>query len=50
MKVLAYDVYPNDFGREIGEYVDLDTLLAQADVITMHCNLTPENWYVDGAC
>lgn len=43
MKVLAYDVYPNDFGREIGEYVDLDTLLAQADVITLHCNLTPEN-------
>ena len=43
MKVLAYDVYPNDSGREIGEYVDLDTLYAQADVITLHCNLTPEN-------
>ena len=27
MKVLAYDVYPNDSGRAIGEYVDLDTLL-----------------------
>ena len=43
MKVLAYDVYPNDSGREIGEYVDLDTLYAKADVITLHCNLTPEN-------
>lgn len=43
MKVLAYDVYPNDSGREIAEYVPLDTLLAQADVITLHCNLTPEN-------
>lgn len=43
MKVLAYDLYPNDFGREIGEYVDLDTLLAASDVITLHCNLTPEN-------
>lgn len=43
MKVLAYDVYPNDSGREIAEYVSLDTLLAQADVITLHCNLTPEN-------
>ena len=43
MKVLAYDVYPNDFGREIGEYVDLDTLLRESDVITLHCNLTPEN-------
>ena len=43
MNVLAYDLYPNDCGREIGEYVDLDTLYARADVITLHCNLTPEN-------
>ena len=27
----------------IAEYVDLDTLFAKADVITLHCNLTPEN-------
>ena len=43
MKVIAYDLFPNDFGREIAEYVDLDTLLSTADVITLHCNLTPEN-------
>ena len=43
MKVLAYDLTPNDSGREIAEYVDLDTLYAQADMITLHCNLTPEN-------
>ena len=43
MNVLAYDLYPNDKGREIREYVDLDTLFAKADVITLHCNLTPEN-------
>lgn len=43
MNVLAYDLYPNDAGRAIGEYVDLDTLYAKADVITLHCNLTPEN-------
>ena len=43
MNVIAYDVYPNDFGREIGEYVELDELYARADVITLHCNLTPEN-------
>lgn len=43
MKVLAYDVYPTPSGREIGEYVDMDTLFAQSDVISLHCNLTPEN-------
>lgn len=43
MHVLAYDLYPNDKGREIAEYVDLDTLFARSDVVTLHCNLTPEN-------
>ena len=43
MKVLAYDLYPNDSGREIAEYADLDSLYARSDVITLHCNLTPEN-------
>ena len=43
MEVLAYDVFPGDSGREIAQYVDLDTLLAKSDVVTLHCNLTPEN-------
>lgn len=43
MKVVAYDTYPTDSGREIAEYVSLDELYARADVITLHCNLTPEN-------
>ena len=43
MNVIAYDVYPNDFGRAVGEYVELDELYARADFITLHCNLTPEN-------
>ena len=43
MNVLAYDLYPNDTGRAIAEYVTLDELYARADVITLHCNLTPEN-------
>ena len=43
MKVIAYDLFPNDFGKEIGEYVSLDELLAQSDVVFLHCNLTKEN-------
>ena len=43
MNVLAYDLYPNDTGCAIAEYVTLDELYARADVITLHCNLTPEN-------
>ena len=43
MQVLAYDLYPNDSGRAIGEYVDLEELYARANVISLHCNLTPEN-------
>ena len=43
MNVLAYDLYPNDSGRAIAEYVDLNELYARADVISLHCNLTPEN-------
>ena len=43
MNVLAYDLYPNDPGRAIVEYVTLDELYTRADVITLHCNLTLEN-------
>lgn len=43
MNVLAYDVRPNDTGRAIAEYVELDALLGASDVVSLHCNLTPEN-------
>ena len=42
MNVLAYDSFQSDGGRAIGEYVDLDTLLAKSDVIALHCPLFPE--------
>lgn len=41
MKVLAYDEYPSDAGRKYGEYVSLDQLLAESDVIALHCPLFP---------
>ena len=42
MRVLAFDSYPNDSGRALAEYVGLDELLAQSDVIALHCPLFPE--------
>lgn len=46
MRVLACDPYPNESGRALGEYVSLDTLLAEADVISLHCPLTEENHHL----
>ncbi len=42
MEVLAYDAHPSESGRQIGTYVSLDALLAQSDVISLHCPLFPE--------
>lgn len=42
MKVLAYDSMENEAGKAIGDYVPLDTLLAQSDVIALHCPLFPD--------
>ena len=41
MKVIAYDAFESEAGRQVAEYVDLDTLLAQSDVIFLHCPLFP---------
>ncbi len=42
MKVIAYDSFQSDAGRKVAEYVSLDELLAQSDVIFLHCPLFPE--------
>ena len=42
MKVIAYDAFQSEAGKQVAEYVDLDTLLAQSDVIFLHCPLFPE--------
>lgn len=41
MRVIAYNRSQCIEGEAIGEYVDLDTLLKTADVISLHCPLTP---------
>jgi D-lactate dehydrogenase len=48
MKVIAYDIFQNlEEAKRIGyEYVDLDKLLREADIITIHANLTKENYHM----
>ncbi|MBE4704373.1 2-hydroxyacid dehydrogenase [Spiroplasma platyhelix] len=40
-KVLGYDIYPNDANKAILDYVSLDELLAQSDLITLHSPYIP---------
>lgn len=42
MKVLAHSPHEYESGKAIGTYVNLDTLLAESDVISLHCPLFPE--------
>lgn len=42
MKVLAYSRSTCPEGEEIGEYVELDRLLRESDVVSLHCPLFPE--------
>ncbi|MGL4654018.1 2-hydroxyacid dehydrogenase [Cetobacterium sp.] len=36
-KVLAYDIYPNEAAKEILDYVSMDDLIKNSDIITLHC-------------
>lgn len=45
-KILAYDPYPNPAVAEMAEYVSLDRLYAEAEVITLHANVTEENYHL----
>ncbi|MFA9428840.1 2-hydroxyacid dehydrogenase [Egicoccus sp. AB-alg2] len=45
--IRAYDPFPSDDVRDLGvRYEDLDTLLGECDVITLHCPLTPDTYHI----
>lgn len=48
MRVLAFDRFPQpEWAEQAGvEYTDLDSLYRQADVISLHCPLTPDTEYM----
>lgn len=46
-KLLAYDPYPNEETRRLGvDYLPLEDLLAAADIVTLHCPLSPDTHHL----
>ncbi len=50
-QVVGYDLYPNPKFEALGKarYVKLPELLASADVISLHCPLTPDTYHLINA-
>jgi len=46
-RVLAHDLFPNDRLRQLGvEYVGLDELLRESDLVSLHCPLTDDTHHL----
>ena len=41
MRLLAYDTFQSESGKALAEFVELDKLFAESDVIFLHCPLFP---------
>lgn len=46
MKVIAYDVYQNESLKDFVEYVSLDQLLSDSDLISLHCPLMDSTYHI----
>ncbi|MEZ9563598.1 2-hydroxyacid dehydrogenase [Vibrio artabrorum] len=47
MNILCYDPYPNPLAVELGaQYVELDKLYQESDVISLHCPMSKENYHL----
>jgi D-lactate dehydrogenase len=45
-RVLGYDPYPTDEFNDVGEYCELERLLCDSRVISLHCPLTPDTQHL----
>lgn len=45
-RLLAYDLYPNPQAEGLAEYVSLEQLYAESDIITLHTPATAENYHL----
>ena len=45
-RILAYDAWQNEAVNEYAEYVDLETLYKESDIITLHTPLTDETYHM----
>ncbi len=45
-EIIAYDIYQNKEVENYAEYKTLDKVLAESDIITLHCPLTDENYHM----
>lgn len=46
MNVIAYDVYPNESLKSFVTYMSLEEVLAQSDVISLHCPLMDSTYHM----
>ncbi|MDL2302368.1 2-hydroxyacid dehydrogenase [Lachnospiraceae bacterium OttesenSCG-928-D06] len=46
MKVIAYDVYENESLKDFVEYVSLERLLSESDLISLHCPLLDNTYHL----
>ncbi|MGX7349199.1 D-2-hydroxyacid dehydrogenase [Dolosicoccus paucivorans] len=46
-RVIGYDLYPNDLGREFLEYQDsIDDVIKEADIVSLHMPLNDESYHL----
>jgi D-lactate dehydrogenase len=48
-KIVAYDPYQNEEAKKYAEYMPLDRLLREADVLTFHTPANPESFHIVNA-